>query len=232
MQPAAINLSAAAIVAAHPDDEILWFASLVAKVRRVILCYGEVAAIPVRAAQRRNLAATYPLDTLEFLDLVEPGDLATDAEAQHRQTLAARLSPLLAGITTVFTHNPWGEYGHPDHRRVNAVVNSLSRELNYAVYVSAYVAKHRLREFHDGLDGGIADVVTFPVSVAAIEPIFALYKLHRCWTWALQWQWPEREHFMRLSTGAQCATAFPFHLFDVDDLRSRAARENNADLEI
>lgn len=225
-----MDLSRAAIVVAHPDDEILWFSSLGARVGRVVMCYGAVSAAPERAAQRRRVVAAYPHDNVCFLDLPQPKvyrgmsaeifaretrELAEDDDAP-RAALTERLRPALAGITTVFVHNPWGEYGHQDHRRVNAVVNALRAESGFAVYVSCYVERQIAAPAAAALEAGIRDVKTFPVSLPDIEPIFRLYQAHACWTWTTNWNWPPEEYFVELGNGAAPrAGPVPLHFFDV-----------------
>ena len=208
-----MDLSSAAIVVAHPDDEILWFSSIVAKVGRIIMCYGAVNSKPERAQQRRNVVDNYPLPTLQFFDLPEPGNVSPAVDDEAQLALTERLRVGLSGVNTVFTHNPWGEYGHKDHRRVNAAVLALQGETNFAVYVSSYVDRRVFDSFEDSLNRGIAGIVSFPVDRPTIEPIFALYKSNSCWTWAANWLWPKQENFFRVGDSVSLQpTAIPVHL--------------------
>ena len=212
-----MDLTHAAIVVAHPDDEILWFSSLVTRVAHIVICYGAVEAIPERRAQRQRVIGAYPLPNVEFLDLTEPGAVSGDADAAHQRELAKLLPPLLAGVTTVFTHNPWGEYGHLDHRRLNAVIEDLSKKMDFAVYVSSYAARHQLGGVDCALNGGIGEVVSFPVDERPIREIFQLYRTAGCWTWTSHWKWPKDESFLRLGEGANLRPEpFSLHLFDLD----------------
>lgn len=43
------------------------------------------------------------------------------------------------GAVRVITHNPWGEYGHPNHRNVSAVVRNLAVQLDMDVWNSSIV---------------------------------------------------------------------------------------------
>ncbi len=160
------------------------------------------------------MVAAYPLDTVCFLDLAIPAAAAAD-DAVHRRRLADRLAEPLAGMTTVFTHNPWGEYGQADHRRVHLAVDALSVEAGFAVYISSYAARHQLGDVGRALSRGAADVISAPTSPADIDRMVALYKSHACWTWAAKWRWPEREHFLRLAADAaeHRGAEFPIHLF-------------------
>lgn len=225
-----MDLSRAAIVVAHPDDELLWFSSLGARVERIVMCYGSVSNVPERAKQRRAVVAAYPLDTVEFLDLPQPRFFrGMSPEVFARETteleeedlifsavLTDRLRVALSGVTTVFVHNPWGEYGHQDHRRVNMVVNRLRSEMDFAVWVSCYVERQMAGQVVTALDQRINGTLTFPTSWLAIEPIFKLYQTHSCWTWTTNWIWPREEHFIQLGGGsAPCVQPIPFHFFDM-----------------
>ena len=209
----AVDLTRAAVVVAHPDDEILWFSSLAPKVRRIVMCYGAISPRSQRAENRRKLVEAYPLDTVEFLDLPIPGAAAA-ADPLHLAALADRLGPALEGITTVFTHNPWGEYGQADHRRVHAAIEALRHDHGFAVYVSGYVARHQRAELDLALRRGVGDVVSYPTAKTEIGRIVRLYKAHSCWTWTPHWSWPKREHFLRLDGGAATRPPeIPIHLF-------------------
>jgi len=153
-----MDLRNAAIVVAHPDDEVLWFSSLTARVGRIVMCYGSNPKVVERGEQRRNVVRAYPFKTVRFLDLPEPGlwrgrslgsvesELARTAREDPalRNVLVDGLRAALHGISTVFVHNPWGEYGHDDHRRLYAAISALRQELNLAVYVSNYVERRAL----------------------------------------------------------------------------------------
>jgi LmbE family N-acetylglucosaminyl deacetylase len=225
-----MDLRSAAIVVAHPDDEVLWFSSLIAKVGRIVMCYGSNPKVIERGVQRRNVVQAYPFNTVRFLDLPEPGlwrgrslgsvdgELARSAQEDptFRNSLVDRLGRALQGISTVFVHNPWGEYGHDDHRRLHAAVSALQREMNLAVYVSNYVERRALGLMAAALDDGVSDVVSFPVDRAEIDPIIELYQSNSCWTWTTNWRWPMEEHFFRLGQGAAIRAApVPFQLFDI-----------------
>ena len=225
-----MNLGDAAIVVAHPDDEVLWFSSLTAKVGRIVMCYGPNPRVAERGEQRRNVIQAYPFNTVQFFDLPEPGlwrgrslgsvesELArpVQEDPNYRSSLIYRLRGALQGFTTVFVHNPWGEYGHDDHRRLHAAVMALREEMNLAVYVSNYVERRALGLMDSALNEGVSDIVSFPVDRTEIDPIVQLYQSNSCWTWSQNWGWPKEEHFFRLGQGAAIReTPIPLQLFGV-----------------
>ena len=38
----------------------------------------------------------------------------------------------------VITHNPWGEYGHPEHIQVHRCISKLAAKYKFKVYVTGY----------------------------------------------------------------------------------------------
>ncbi len=208
-----VDLSKAALVVAHPDDEILWFSSIVTKVSRVIMCYGTISPNSMRAAQRRRVIRSYPLNQVEFLDMPIPANTGCGDET-YCHALVEHLTPALRGVTAVFTHNPWGEYGQRDHKRVHSAIASLGEQLKCAIYISCYTARHQLAEAIGVLGGRVDSMITLPVQDAEVDRVVALYKENSCWTWAPNWKWPAREHFLRLENSSRPAVKeVPLNIF-------------------
>jgi hypothetical protein len=119
----------------------------------------------------------------------------------------------LGGITTVFTHNPWGEYGQRDHLRVHTALAIIQEDMGLKTYVSAYLARHQRPELDRLLQGGIGEVVRLPVDRTILKPLVTLYKSNACWTWASHWRWPKHEHFFRLEASSPQPARIPVQLF-------------------
>lgn len=219
-----------AIVVAHPDDEILWMPSLVNRVARIIMCYSDDPAVKSRGDKRRAAVARYPTGNVSLLDLPEPrtkpgggvpgASLAglfarNDPEAPHRTALVEALRPQLAGFNAVITHNPWGEYGHKDHVRVNSVVQELAGAMNIKVYVSCYAGVRALGRCAAEMQKGIAVLDSAPIDHEFVEGVVALYKRSDCWTWVKDWRWPDQDHFFVLGSREVTKTIFPIRVFDM-----------------
>lgn len=196
-----------AIVVAHPDDEILWFGSMVSSVHRIVMCYADNPTLVRRGGQRRKVVESYPLAGIELLDIPEPDAGGAREMERHRlrQDLLGQLRLHLRGITRVFTHNPWGEYGHRHHKMVHSAVAELAREMEIEVFVSCYVGVAVLSQCGEVLRRGVAEESTGTVDRDLVSTIQSLYLKHGCWTWQKNWIWPEQEHFYRLG-GAEIGT--------------------------
>ncbi len=229
-----IDLSRAAVVVAHPDDEVLWFGSLAPRAGRIVICYGMQAAGTLRDGRRR-VVESCPYRNIDFYDLVQPGSLAKAIWPEPRlgsmgmvlaqrsvaheasfDEIIGRLRRSLAGSAAVFTHNPWGEYGHEEHSLVYAAVNALQPELGFELYVSPYVGSAVLNLFRQVVDGGINGVARFAVDRRAVSDIADLYRQHGAWTWTETWDWPPEESFFQFGAEGRIRTrSLPFEFIDV-----------------
>jgi LmbE family N-acetylglucosaminyl deacetylase len=214
-----LALDSAALVVAHPDDEVLWFASIVGRVSKVIVAYEDCADLPALGPARRAASAAHPLPTTCFLRFPEPCSLswvdwtkpvqtphgmalnrpdAALAEDRYRAShaaLRAALAPLLRGSSRVFTHNPWGEYGHPDHVLVSSVVRALAAETGFSVAYSSYVAPRSLRFASEFLPT-LRRELTLSTDGALYRQVKAHYETNGCWTWHAAYEPPREESFL------------------------------------
>jgi len=213
------RFESAVLVVAHPDDEVLWFSSIVGKVSRVIIAYEACDDLPGLAERRHAASIEYPLSTAVFLRRPEPCSLAhvdwsnpepTDygmalnspqsdgAEVRYRKaydTLREDLSSRLSGASDVFTHNPWGEYGHPDHVQVSRLITRLGAELEFRTHFSSYISPRSMRfaaKFIPRLRGELL----LETDRALAEHIKAKYIKHGCWTWHTSYTSPPSEAFL------------------------------------
>ena len=208
---------------AHPDDEALWFSSIVGRVSRVIIAYEACADLPELGAARRAARAGFPLANANFLRLAEPCSLngvdwqrpqasafgielnlpgAAAAAARYRAAYAAlrgELDVALAGVTQVFTHNPWGEYGHPDHVQVARVVQSLEPDLGFRTRFSSYIAP-RSMAFAAQFLGRMRQESQFEPDRELAARIKAHYTAHGAWTWHADYQPPPSEAFLAMAS--------------------------------
>ena len=212
------------LVMAHPDDEALWASSILGRVERTVLCFGDVGSQPGWSEGRRRSVAEYPLADVVRLDLPEsevfdraawPNPVETEyglavqvnSPARHgvneplyRQTharLVEKLRPLLHGCTTVATHSPWGEYGHEEHVQVFRAVSDLQAEMGFTLWVPGYASDKSYALMLRHLSRLDRSLPPQPTDPALGEQIKALYMRNGCWTWFDDYVWPETEFFYR-----------------------------------
>ena len=203
-----------AVVVAHPDDEALWLSSALASAERVVYCFGELFNRPRDSEARRQALAVLPLSRIIDLAVPESGagvcanwarpqptpcgiQITQPAErTRYESNYAAileRLRSALAGCRAVYTHNPWGEYGHTEHIQVYRAVAALQAELGFTLWFSNYVGSRSwpLARLSGGLRWSERRIV--PPDRTTARALRRVYRRHGAWTWTAAHYWPARE---------------------------------------
>ena len=115
----------AAVVVAHPDDEVLWFGGLLTACSNIdVICCSIPETEPERAIKFQDvcnhLGCTYKL--LPFVEV----------RGGHLKGLGYLT---LDRYDIIYTHNHIGEYGHKHHIDVHEAVK---RKFDGPIYVSGY----------------------------------------------------------------------------------------------
>lgn len=213
-------LSDAVLIVAHPDDEILWFGSVVADVASIVLCFSEDPAHPNLTEARRKCLAEHPYrDRIVNLGLQEtrafnkadwpnPEPAAAGLRISRSNEIrlayeecAARLREALREIDgpvkNVFTHNPWGEYGHEEHVLVSKAASDFAEQRDAAIWYDNYASNWSLPLMLRHLDTTGRQLLSAPVPVAQMQVIADIYRKHDAWTWLDDFQWFANDHFLR-----------------------------------
>ncbi len=206
---------ASAMVVAHPDDDILWLSGALAQVEQTVFCFNDHPRQGELGGARLRTIAEYPLANVSSLEVVEPMsfnkadwtrpllteygvELGKDRAAELRyQTAHAQLLPLLrpvvAGRKNIFTHNPWGEYGHEDHILVYRALSQLQSDYGYTLWFSNYCSSHSVHLMNSCVSRLDALCEPVPANLQLAQRIAALYKKNGCWTWFDDYRWFEQE---------------------------------------
>jgi LmbE family N-acetylglucosaminyl deacetylase len=212
--------SGSLLVVAHPDDEILWFGSIVADVAKIAICFLNDPAHPELAAGRERVLAEHPLrDKIVCLGADEPGafnraewprpestqyglrivkdrQIAKTYRLCYRQ-LEKQLAPMIGEASSVITHNPWGEYGHEEHVLVHRVTTALAGSQQKPVWYDNHVSSWSEDLMRLYLDKSERQVVHREVDRPAMESIADIYRAHDAWTWFDDYRWFGDEYFVR-----------------------------------
>ncbi len=210
------------IIIAHPDDEVLWFSSILEKVDDVVVVFNDYAPIAEFGVNRKNALKNHPCKSLIQLAIDESvsyekadwpipnltsygTQLANPkCDASHQKTfekIIAALNSYLthARPTTVFTHNPWGEYGHEDHIQIYRALETLQASFGFQLRVSCYthdtskaLMKQEIKKLSGPLFIGQPDE-------PAYNKIRALYQENNVWTWQNEYTLPKKEFFFTVT---------------------------------
>ena len=97
----------------------------------------------------------------------------------------------------VYTHNPWGEYGHPEHVQVSRVICDLARKNTFQTWFFGYTAHetiHMMESKSYLLDSNISLIKTNQDLYAQIK---SLYDRFNCWTYYPDYFPPRYEIFYK-----------------------------------
>lgn len=234
------------LVVAHPDDEILWFSSIVEQVQETIICFLEVDSRPEWSEGRRASLAAFPLSNVNSLGLKEseafnganwlspectdyglkvtkndhtmPGFSEVRYLANY-ESMLEQLSTKLKNCRNVFTHNPWGEYGHEEHVQVYRVVRQLQRKYGFRLWISNYCSNKSHNLMLRYLSGFRSDYVTLETRLELAHKVEALYRSNNCWTWPFDdYRWFTHECFIEDKEMTETRTTSG-HLFPLNYLK-------------
>lgn len=145
-------------VVAHPDDEILWLSPVMPTVERVVVALPGSCSSRALTRARREIRELLPIEMC-FSPLREAGvhlqsdwarrPLTREGVGMHwscpplrryryrrnYRALLQFLEPHVAQAGIVYTHNPWGEYGHEEHIQISRVVSLLAQHHGTSVWV-------------------------------------------------------------------------------------------------
>lgn len=129
------------LIVAHMDDEVLWFLPWLGEVDRVI-----IASLPYTNAHL-NILSKYAnqYDALwqfgrgitsfqEYTEIWLDKDIRRGLITDWHYDVMLRDTIANPNITEIFTHNPWGEYGHLHHKQVSDIVRRLAVEYHKDVW--------------------------------------------------------------------------------------------------
>ena len=208
------------LVVAHPDDEVLWFSSILDAVERIIIVFVDTDQLPERDdARRAALAAHEYRDKIVSLDLTQvkshnvsnwPYPEETDyglrltrmpeldaPYAAQASRVAAALAPYFRNVRNVFTHNPWGEYGHEDHVQLSKVVTGLAVNSGANIWYSNYVSGKSSRLMRQYLGGFEKEYYQMAVDAGRARQIAEAYIRNGAWTFEDDFTWFPSECYVR-----------------------------------
>jgi LmbE family N-acetylglucosaminyl deacetylase len=200
-----------ALVVAHPDDEVLWFSSILAKVSRIVIVFvgpdhraaidghryrDKIITLDVEQVRSHNLSSwPYPEETEYGLRLSGDADL-DDAYRAQAEIVTEKLEAVLEDCKNIFTHNPWGEYGHEAHVQLSKVTSAVAGKRGARVWYNNYVSGKSSRLMRNFMAGFRNDYFTQDVDVERARDIAGTYTQSGTWSFAADYAWFPAECFV------------------------------------
>jgi glycosyltransferase involved in cell wall biosynthesis len=132
---------------------------------------------------------------LEIVDKTVP--VRIEKYRKNYDELKQRLEKQLDGYRNVFTHNPWGEYGHEEHVQVYRVIKALQDKMRFNLWYSNYVSNKSFKLMLSHLDRFRFEHVVFETNKALAREVKGIYTKQKCWTWFDDWEWFNDEAFIK-----------------------------------
>jgi hypothetical protein len=229
-----------AIIVAHPDDEALWFSSLLSKVEKIIICFLNYKTKHQKSRGRQRALSEFPIKNMTCLGLGESdafwetdwhnpettpfgmqvnGKNAADYRNNYyklKESLGACLEP----GSRVFTHNAWGEYGHNEHVQVYRVLKDLQSEMHFDLWCSNYCSNKSLPLMAKCNPEYNGRHLSFNTDKQTAHSLKVLYEKNGCWSWFRDHEWLDEESFLH---GEACgensaarAQLFPLNFIRLD----------------
>jgi len=229
------------IVVAHPDDEALWFSSILDEVDRAIICFLECESNPQWSIGRKKSLTEHPLKNLFCLGIDEAEvfsdanfrdplitkygieitdqNLSSKKYIENYYKLKKELRTKLIDCDNVFTHNPWGEYGNEEHIQIYRVIRDLKEQLDFNLWFSNYSSNKSFKVMLKYISNAPSEYITLKTNKILSDHIKRIYKKNGCWTWYNDWKWFDQESFIKdkqLENGNdKYGHMFPLNLINV-----------------
>lgn len=213
-----INFENSILVVAHPDDEILWFSSIIDKVDKIIIVFNETQDKKVHEGRKKIFSQNLLPYKNKIINLnIEESDVFNSSNwkfpkptdygvklskkkyINNFDILIEKLSIELKNFKNIFTHNPWGEYGHEEHTQVFKAIQKISIEQNFFVWVSSYFSEQSfplMSLFKDYLS---QEFFSLQIENNFCQKVKSIYLKNNAWTWSEIYNWPQSENFYKIN---------------------------------
>ncbi len=209
------------LIVSHPDDECLFSSSLLDKIKTLIICFNDIPGELEISHSRKKALKSYPLKSLNLIPLnikqaketFFPNNWLNIKDKKsgliggyekysydlNYQIILKKLKTIIKEKETIITHNPWGEYGHPEHCQVFKAVFQIAINTNSNLFVNSYVsnlskyyAKKKIHLLND-------EMLTFKTNHKKYELLKEHYSKYGCWTWYKNYKIPNFEFFSKIN---------------------------------
>ena len=209
------------VVVAHPDDEIIFASSIIRSSRSVVICFSEIPEDMVSSIGRSQALAFPYIKNIKALKIrqsasskyylkrknnkyknifynldIKDAYIKKDFELNN-QKLERKLLKEIKNGDNVYTHNPWGEYGHIEHIQVFSTIVKLlmEKKIKFKLFVSGYVGCGSFKEMKRLFKFLEQKPFVFTTDKEIYKKGEYHYKKNKCWTWSSNYNLPKKEYF-------------------------------------
>ena len=214
-----INFKRSVLVVAHPDDEILWFSSIIQNIEKIIIVFNKCENKMVNIGRDKifNLELLPYKEKITNLNIKESGvfnkanwKIPKSTEygihvnsrnyIKNFSKINEKLHNELKGYENVITHNPWGENGHEEHVQVFKSIKKISYELNLSVWIPGYFSEQSYRMMSLYTEFVSKKLDRYKIDNEFCQKVKNINSNNNAWTWSNNYLWPEYENFFKLKS--------------------------------
>lgn len=135
------------MIVAHPDDELIWGGKEIIEDDYVVVCLT-CGKNRVRNKEFKHVLSVTK-DEYVFLNFKDERFMDIDHENRKIDNLDKELKRIIncKDWKKIVTHNPEGEYGHPQHKLVNRIVTKYAT--NNLFYFGHYYSRLDMKNYLD-----------------------------------------------------------------------------------
>lgn len=206
---------------AHPDDEILWFSSILTTVDLIIIVFLPDPENSTWTLGRKKSKLEYPLRNVKWLEVdeagtpgsvswydpqistyglkLDPSETIKTAYINNYPKIKGMLEPYLKTYKNVFTHNPWGEYGHAEHCQIHKIIAEFQQKYGFKIWFPNLVSNRSAKLFDTYSSHIDPQFLSLETNKRLAYQIRNIYLKNSCWTWYDDWEWFSKDIFLSLS---------------------------------
>lgn len=216
-----INFKNSILIVSHPDDECLFASSLLNKIATLVICFNNIPNEKKISNGRKKALKNYPLKNIKVINLnidqsiesfrpinwskiidkesgIKGGYKDISYDTNYKKLLF-KLRNIIKKNSILFTHNPWGEYGHAEHCQVFKACFMISKETSSNLYVTGYVSQlsksYAIAKSHL-LSSRLYELKTNSKVYNLLREHYIKYC---CWTWSNSYILPRLECFYKVN---------------------------------
>lgn len=221
------------LVVAHPDDECLFFSSIINKISTIIFCFSKIPYEKKISLGRKKAIKEFPLRNINIINLnitqartnIKPlnwlkvedseygvkGGLEESSYLKNFLIIKRKLNKLISSQNSVITHNPWGEYGHAEHIQIFKIIFNIAKEKNINMFVDGYYSN--LSKLYTKRKQHI--LIPKIYSLKTQNKYYSLLRDHYlkngCWTWFNNYEIPLYESFYKVDLSLDINSNFKYN---------------------
>jgi hypothetical protein len=180
------------LIVAHPDDEVLWFRSIISRRETpIIWCFhnsplehGEEAEKLYETKLQKVIDFYQNTRTVMWIKTTKSDKTERFGKVslQTISALSLQLDQIILELRPkiIYTHNPWGEYGHVDHLTVHQALQGQRAICAYPDITLPSASNNRTAEIES--KKSLHRLEENPVDQSYVETAIKLYQNNNIWT--------------------------------------------------